>query len=366
MSHTVVKADRRFLLYILLITILGLVALTSASTPMGFAKFQDPYFYVKKQIILGLIPGTILFLALARLDYRRWRKLSWVFYASALLLLLLVFVPGVGMTLNGSRSWIGLWGHSFQPSELAKLAIILMAAHLLADPNRRWENWKTGLLPVLAVLAPAFILILFQPDIGTLSILVVILLAMLFLAEIPKRQLAVLGMALAAAFMALMIAAPYRVERLTTFLHPELDPKGVGYHINQAFLAVGSGGFTGLGLGHSRQKFQYLPEVNSDSIFAIVAEETGFIVSSLFVILFLLIGWRGFQIAKAAPDEFGRLTAGGITVWFLWQSFLNIGAMVGALPLTGVPLPFVSHGGSALVVMLAAMGMVAGISRIKY
>ena len=172
-----------------------------------------------------------------------------------------------------------------------------------------------------------------------------------------------MGLIGAVVMAGMIFAAPYRLQRLSTFLHPELDPQGVGYHINQAFLAVGSGGVWGLGLGHSRQKFQYLPEVSADSIFAVIAEETGFVFSAGLVILILLIGWRGLKIAKKAPDEFSTLLVAGVMVWFVWQSFLNIGAMVGVLPLTGVPLPFVSHGGSAMLVALLAVGMVASVSK---
>ena len=238
-----------------------------------------------------------------------------------------------------------------------------MAAYLLSDQRRNFSDWETGLLPVLILLAPPLILVGAQPDLGTLSILVMIIFSMLFLAKVNKLYLIILGLLGVVVFIAMVWAAPYRAQRLTTFLHPELDPQGVGYHINQAFLAIGSGGWTGLGLGHSRQKFQYLPEVSADSIFAVIAEESGFIISTVLIILILLIGWRGLHIAKNAPDDFGRLLASGITVWFVWQSFLNIGAMVGILPLTGVPLPFVSHGGSALAVSLAAVGVVAGISK---
>ena len=186
---------------------------------------------------------------------------------------------------------------------------------------------------------------------------------MLYLAEVPKKYLAVMGLVGLLVMGGMVMAAPYRLQRLTTFLHPELDPQGQGYHINQAFLAIGSGGVWGLGLGHSRQKFQYLPEVSADSIFAVIAEETGFIFSIAFLVLILLIGWRGLKIAKQAPDEFGTLLTAGVVVWFVWQSFLNIGAMVGILPLTGVPLPFVSHGGSAMLVALTAVGMVASVSK---
>jgi cell division protein FtsW len=215
----------------------------------------------------------------------------------------------------------------------------------------------------LAILFPALILILLQPDVGTLSILVAIIFVMLYISKIPHQYLIILGLIGVIFFIILILVAPYRLNRLTTFLHPELDPQGKGYQINQAFLAVGSGGVFGLGLGHSRQKFQYLPEVSADSIFAILAEEMGLVISSAFIILILLIGWRGLRIAALAPDDYGKLLVSGIVIWFVWQSFLNIGAMVGALPLTGVPLPLVSHGGSAYITILAALGIVVNVSQ---
>lgn len=357
------KADRYWLLYVLVWLVFGFVVLISASAPAAYEKFNDTYFFVKRQFLLGVLPGLFLFLFLARVDYRNWRKLSWLIYGGALFLLIMVFVPGLGAVINGSQSWLNLGSYTFQPAEAAKLAIIIMAAYLLADPNRNLSDWKNGLMPVLAILAPAFLLILLQPDVGTLSILVVIVFAMLYLAKIPRSYLAILGLLAAGAFLILMVMAPYRVKRLTTFLHPELDPQGVGYHVNQAFLAVGSGGFWGLGFGHSRQKFQYLPEVSADSIYAVLAEELGFIFATGLVLLIVAFAWRGLKIARGAPDAYGRLLAGGITVWIVWQSFLNISAMVGLLPLTGVPLPFVSHGGSALMAALSAAGIVANVSR---
>ncbi|MBU0546277.1 putative lipid II flippase FtsW [Patescibacteria group bacterium] len=357
------KSDRVFLTYVFVLLVFGLIALTSASAPVGYERFSDNYYFIKRQLLYGLLPGLLFFFILARMHYGHLKKLSWPIYIFSLILLSLIFIPGIGTVLNGSRSWIFIGGFHFQPAELAKLSIIIIMAALLSQPNRDLDNWRTGLLPVLAIVAPAVLLILGQPDIGTLSILVVIIFAMLYLGRTPKIYLMILGLLAIVAFAGLVLVAPYRVQRLTTFLHPELDPKGVGYQINQAFLAVGSGGLWGLGLGHSRQKFQYLPEVNADSIFAIIAEEMGFLVSSIIVVLILAIGWRGLKIAKRAPDEFGYLLVSGIMVWFVWQSFLNIGAMVGALPLTGVPLPFVSHGGSALMTALSAVGVVASVSR---
>lgn len=359
----VFRADRLFLLYLGILTVLGLAALMSASAPVGYAKFGDAYFFVKRQVLFGLLPGAILFFLFAKLDYHIWRRLGWVLYGIVLLFLLLIFVPGIGVAINNSRSWLAIAGHNFQPAEIGKLALAIVLAILLSDGKRDWEDWRAGLAPVLAIIAPVLLLVLLQPDVGTLSILVMIVLATLYLAKVPNKYLMWLGLAVAACFVGLVMAAPYRAARFTTFLHPELDPRGVGYQMNQAFLAIGSGGLWGLGFGHSRQKFQYLPEVSADSIFAVIAEENGFLAAVLLVALILLLSWRGFAIAKHAPDSFGYLLVSAIMVWWVWQSFLNIGAMVGALPLTGVPLPFVSHGGSALAALLAAAGIVASVSR---
>ena len=357
------KADTVFISLILIIVVFGLVALTSASGPSAYEKFGDSYFLLKRQIVFGLLPGLVLFFLLSRYDYERWKKLSWLIYGVTIVALLLVFLPNIGLTLNGARSWVNIGPYSFQPAEIAKLGVIMSTAYLLASKRFNLDDWQTGLIPVLAILFPPLLLILLQPDIGTLSILVVILFCMLYVAKVPINYLIILGLLGVTVFGALIWSAPYRVERLTIFLHPELDPQGIGYQINQAFLAVGSGGFWGLGIGQSRQKFQYLPEVNSDSIFAIFAEEAGFLFSAGLIVLILLIGLRGLKIAKNTKSEFGRLLVVGIVVWLVWQSFLNIGAMVGALPLTGVPLPFVSHGGSALLIGLAGMGIVVSVSK---
>lgn len=335
----------------------------SASSPVGYARFHDAYWFVRRQILFGILPGLVLFIVLAKIDLSILKRLVWPIYGAALLLLLLGFIPGVGVTINNSRGWLSLFGYSFQPSEFAKLAVIILLAHLLTNRQHNWSDWQTSLLPIMATVLPAVLLVLLEPDLGTTSILVVIIFFMFYTAAVPTRYLATLGLIGIVGFAGLVIAAPYRVQRITTFLHPELDPKGVGYQMNQSFLAVGSGGFWGLGFGQSRQKYQYLPEVSADSIFAIIAEENGFIISFLAVFLILFFGWRGFKIAKFCPDDFGKLLTVGVMVWFLWQSLLNIGANVGALPLTGVPLPLVSHGGSAMVAMLAAFGIVAGISK---
>ncbi len=358
------KADRLFLVYIAILTLFGLAALISASAPYGYSRFGDTYYFVKRQIFYGVAPGFLLFIILARFRHDFWKKITWVFYFACLALLILVFIPGIGADFNKyANSWIDFGFVHFQPAELAKLSLIMILSLLLTDPERDLTDWKNGLLPVLGIIAPLLALIALQPDIGTLVVLGGIAIGLLYVARIPKSYLAVL-IAIGVALVAVMIVvAPYRMNRLTIFLHPELDPQGVGYHVNQSFLAVGSGGFWGLGFGHSRQKHLYLPEAHSDSIYAVVAEEMGFLFSIGLAALILVIAWRGFKIAKDAPDDYSSLVVSGIIIWFFWQSFINIGAMVGLLPLTGVTLPFVSHGGTSLMICLAAVGIIASINR---
>jgi cell division protein FtsW len=364
LAHAVEKnGDRRILVYIWILLIGGLILLLSASSPLGYSKFQNSYFFVKKQILYGLVPGLALFVFFSHINYFQLKKWAWILYGVCLLLLALVFINGVGVVLHGARSWLNIGGFSFQPSELAKLSVIIMLSHLLTDQKRDWDNWQTSILPILAVLSPAVLLILLQPDVGTLSILAVSIFVILYVAQIPNRYLVFLGGLGLILFLGLLLVASYRVDRLTTFLHPELDPNGKGYQINQAKLAIGSGGFWGLGYQQSRQKYQYLPEVNADSIFAILAEEMGFIFSVGLIVLILLIGWRGLKIAAASNDEFGKLVVSGIASWVVWQSFLNIGGIMNALPLTGVPLPLVSHGGSSYIITLAALGIVMSVSK---
>jgi len=355
-------ADRLFLFLLGILVLAGLVMLASASAPIGYAKFGDTYFFIKKQLLFGLLPGAAFFLFFVNTKYSFLYKFAGVIYVLSLIFLCLVFVPGIGLVINGSRSWVQLFGFSFQPSEFIKLTVIIILAKMLSESGDL-SDWKKELLPIFFILSPAILLIGLQPDLGTLSILVVIIFTMLYLANMPKMYLFILGLLGVAAFAMMLVVAPYRVQRLTTFLHPELDPQGIGYQINQAYLAIGSGGFWGLGLGHSRQKFQYLPEVQADSIFAVIAEEMGMLLTSALVVLIVFVAMRGFKIAKGAPDQFGRLLGAGIMVWFIWQSFLNIGTIIGLLPLTGVPLPFISHGGSALMIGLASMGIVASVSR---
>ncbi len=364
MSSTPFKSDFAFLVYFLLVLIFGLIFLTSASSVIGFDKFQDTYFFVKHQLLYGVLPGILGLLFFSKFDYQKLRSWSPMLFIGSLVLLFLVFIPGLGSALNtGNRSWIVLPWFSFQPSEFAKFALILYFAAFLAKIGPEIKKFKEGFLTALGVAMIPVVFVMLQPDIGTMAILCFIIFGLLFIADSKMSHMSLLTGAAVLGFIVLIFIAPYRLARFTTFLHPELDPQGIGYHINQSFIAIGSGGVLGSGLGQSRQKYQYLPEVQADSIFAVIAEEMGFFLTIGFLGLFLLFVQRGLKIAKASQDVFARFLVTGIMIWFVGQAFLNIGAMVGLMPLTGVPLPFVSYGGTALVVALSAVGVVFNVSK---
>jgi len=358
------KPDQQLIWLVGFLTVFGLIMVFSAGVAVGWQKFNDSYWFVKHQIIFGLIPGLIFFAIFAKIDYFKLKSLAVPMLVFSIILLILVYIPGVGSGYGTARSWINFFGFSLQPSEIVKLTfLIYLVAWLSEKGEKRLQDLHQGFLPFIMVLLIVMLLIGGQPDTGSMSIIVLTSLAVFFVAGGSLIHLSWLS---AAGFLGLWLMikfSPYRADRLNTFLHPELDPQGIGYHINQALLAVGSGGLWGLGWGHSRQKFQYLPEVSADSIFAVIAEELGFIITSLFVLFLGFIFWRGLNIAKKAPDRFGQLLVVGVSTWLIGQSFVNIGAMIGVLPLTGVPLPLVSHGGTAMAVLLAALGIVVNVSR---
>ncbi len=341
----------------------GLLMLTSASSVTGLAIFGDQFHFIKRQVLFGLLPGLVAGYILYKTPSHIWKDNTGVIMVFSLLLLVVVLIPGVGSTYEkNARSWINIAGLSFQPAEFVKLGLILFFSGYILKRGEKIKQWQEGFIPALvAGLAPVGLL-LFQPDLGTAAILFCVLIGLLFFAGAKLKHLGALLLIGLVALGAMVAAAPYRLERITTFMHPELDPLGIGYQINQAYLAIGSGGLSGLGLGQSRQKMQYLPEVHADSIFAIMAEETGFIVSILFLLALYCFIRRLYMLAQTVPDDYDRLVMCGIATLFAVQSFFNIGAMVGLLPLTGVPLPLVSHGGSSLIVCLASLGLALQIS----
>ena len=357
-------ADYKFLMAMVVLFLFGLVILTSASSVVASQRFGDSYFFVKRQLLYGVLPGIIAMYLFAKVDYHLWKRSAMMIFVFMIGGLLLPFLPGIGSTLGTSaHSWIVMGSFSLQPSEFAKLGSIIFLAAYMSHQGETITKLKEGFFLTLGLGMIPIVLVILQPDIGTVSILFGILFAMLYFGRAKYSHLLMLSLAGVLLFLVMIWAAPYRAARFTTFLHPELDPQGQGYHINQAFLAIGSGGVFGLGLGQSRQKFAYLPEVHADSIYAVMAEELGFIGAVGFLFLLVYIAFRGFRIAKHAPDTFGQFLVAGIISWFMIQSFLNIGAMVGLLQLTGVPLPFVSHGGTALMVALAGVGIVVNVSK---
>ncbi|MEI6040311.1 MAG: putative lipid II flippase FtsW [Candidatus Berkelbacteria bacterium] len=358
------KPNLIFALTIFLLIFFGIVMISSSSVVISLEHTGKNYSYVVKQIE-SLIFGLIAMFATYNIDYRFWKKNSFWLLIITLSLLLLVFIPGIGKSAGGAHRWIGLGSHWFQPSELIKLTFIIYLAAWLDNMGEKVNNFFTGFLPFAFLVGLVGFLIMLQPDLGTFSVILLSAVTVFFVAGADLSHL-MIGSGGMLALLAIMIKiSPYRQQRLQVFLNPSIDAQGSAYHINQALLAVGAGGLWGLGFGQSRQKYLYLPEAHTDSIFAIIAEELGFIRSSLVVLAYLFVAYLGFKIAQNAPDKFSRLVCVGITSWILCQAFINIGAIIGVLPFTGVPLPFISYGGSSLIILLAGVGLMLNISRIN-
>lgn len=356
------KPDYLLLIIVAVIIVFGLIMISSAGTVVGYEKFHDSNYFLKQQLISFIIGAVVLLIA-ARLDYHILRKYAFSFLVISIVLLILVFIPGLGIKFLGATRWLNLGGILFQPTEIVKLAFLIYLASWFEKRNEVIHNFYYGFLPFIIVLGLIMGLIILQPDFGTMSVIALTALAVYFVGGAHWKHLILIILGGLAAFWLMIKLAPYRMSRVTVFLNPTLDPQGIGYHINQALLAIGSGGLFGLGLGHSRQKYNYLPQATGDSIFAIIAEELGFILVLGLIILFIILMVRGFRIAKNSPDSFGRLLATGITSWFAIQALINIAAMVALLPLTGIPLPFISYGGTALVISMAAVGILINISK---
>lgn len=355
--------DYQLLFIVLALLAFGLAVLYSASTVESFKNFGNTSYYIVHQLLYGVAPGLLALYVFSRLDYHKWQKfLPWVVLVSLVLLALVKLSPW-GVSFGGAERWLSLGGILFQPAELAKFAIIIYIASWVDKKRHQINDFSFGLLPSLIIIGLYAGLILWQPDFGTMLVLLGVSLSMLIASGIKWKYFIYTGIGLAGSLYMLILTEGYRLKRLTSFLNPALDPKGIGYQVNQALLAIGAGGLFGYGYGLSRQKHSYLPEVMTDSIFAVLAEELGYIRVLTVLILFLVFTLKGIQIAKRAPDLFGKLAAFGITSWIAIQAIINIGAMVKLLPLTGIPLPFFSYGGTALAANLAVIGILLNISR---
>jgi cell division protein FtsW len=362
-SKTNLKIDYSLLFIVLALLAYGLIVLYSASTVQSFANFGNTSTYIVHQILYGAVIGLIAMFIFAKMDYHVWQKYLPVLIFSSIFLLVLVKIPGLGHSAGGADRWIEFGPISFQPAELAKLVVILYLASWVDKKRGNLNDFYYGILPTLIIIGLFSLLILWQPDFGTMLVLLLVAFFMLFAAGVNWKYFFYSIVCSALALYLVIKIEPYRVKRLATFFNPGLDPQGISYQINQALIAVGSGGLLGFGYGLSRQKHNYLPEVMNDSIFAVFAEELGFFRVLIALGLFLAFAIKGFQIAKNAPDIFGRMVALGITSWITLQALVNIAAILNLLPLTGIPLPFFSYGSTALISNLAACGILLNISK---
>jgi cell division protein FtsW len=341
---------------------LGLTMILSASSVTSFATYGSSFLFFKKQLAWAAV-GIVGYLLLARLDYKRLKGLGYPAFALSVVLLCAVLVPGVGVVAGGSARWIGLGPLSFQPSELTKIALILLAADVFATKRESslkvFGHTAVPLLPALGVLA---VLVMLQPDLGTTLLLGVIGMGLLFVAGAPLRYVVPVSLAGAGAATVAALSEDYRRARILAFLNPWRDPLNTGYQTIQSLIALGSGGWLGVGLGASRQKWMYIPNAHTDFIFAILGEEMGLLGTLSVLGMFAFLAYLGVHTARRAPDRFGMLVASGITIWITVQALVNVGAVTAAMPITGVPLPLVSFGGTSLIVSLAAMGVLTNIA----
>ena len=355
------RIDYVFAILVFVLISFGIMMIYSVSKYLSLQNTNQgtDKLYLEQQMISFAI-GIVACIFFQMVDYKFWQKHTTKMLIATLLLLASVFIFG-GDSSSGSR-WINLFGMGFQPSELAKLTMIIYLSGWLAS-RKSEKKIKESFWPFIAFVGLVSLLMLVQKDLGTLTVIIMIAASIFYAAGATLQNLLV-GGGLGAFLMWLAIKIePYRMQRLTAFFNPNSETLSTSYHIRNALIAIGSGGIWGLGFGQSKQKYLYLPEAHTDSIFAIVCEELGFLRSSLVIIMYGLIVYRGYKIARNAPDTFSQLLAIGIVTWIAWQTFVNLGAMMAILPLTGVPLPFISYGGTSLIAFLAGVGILLNISK---
>ena len=347
---------------VILISIFGIIMIYSASSIWAEYNYNDPLKYVKNQALFFII-GLILMFLVSKINYKFYLKKSNILLIGCIILLILVLIPGVGMVRNGSRSWFGIGSFGIQPSEFTKLALIIFTSKYLMNNEKNMKNIKKGVLPILCVLIFVFGLIMLQPDFGTGMIIVISIIGLLFVGGVSMKFFIGLGIIGVLGITGLIIIAPYRLARILSFLNPWSDPLGSGFQIIQSLYAIGPGGLFGFGFLNSRQKHFYLPEPQTDFIFSIISEEFGFLGIVIVVTLFLTIIITGFKISKNCKDLFGKYLSFGIMFQLSFQALLNLMVVVGLIPVTGVTLPFLSYGGSSLLITLCSIGVILNISR---
>lgn len=356
------KKERVLVISVIAIVIFGLIMIYSSSYIWAEYKFEDAFHYVKNQTIFAAI-GFIMMHFISKVDYHLYKERSNIILAIAILLLILVLIPGVGSVRNGARSWFGIGSFGIQPSEAAKLALIIFTSKYLEENSKEIKNIKKGVIPILLILFLIFGLIMLQPDFGTGMIIIVSILAMMLIAGVSWKFFLGLGALGTIGIVLLIIQAPYRLNRILSFLNPWQDPLGTGFQMIQSLYAIGPGGLLGMGFLNSRQKHFYLPEPQTDFIFSIIAEEFGFAGALIVVGFFLLILISCIKIALSCPDKFGKYLSFGMVFQIMIQAIMNLMVVVGLIPVTGVTLPFLSYGGSSLLISMVSIGIILNISK---
>lgn len=356
------KYNKLLLLAVILISLFGLLMIYSSSNIWAEYKYNDPYKYLKSQAIF-LIIGYILMIIISKFPYQNYKKLANIIFLTCTIMLILVLIPGIGTVRNGSRSWFGIGSLGLQPSEFTKLGLIIFTSKYLANNTKELKNIKKGVLPILGVLLLIFGLIMLEPDFGTGVVIVMTIIVLLFISGVKMNFFIKIGILGLLGVIILILIAPYRLERIISFINPWTDPLGSGFQIIQSLYAIGPGGLLGLGFGNSIQKHFYLPEPQTDFIFAIISEEFGFLGVLIISTLFITIIYSGLKISMRCQDNFGKFLAFGITFGLAFQTILNLMVVVGLLPVTGVTLPFLSYGGSSLLISLINMGILLNIDK---
>lgn len=346
--------NRLLLILTVSLSFFGVLMIFNASSVTAAENFGDKFYFAKLQFFWMMLSFLVMMVT-AKIDYHYWKKIVFPLMIISIFFLILVLIPGLGVKVMGGKRWLNLFFFRFQPAELAKIVTILYLASFLENKNKY--------LNFLALLGLVSLLLMLEPDLGTTVILVSSAFVVYFLSGGKILEIILTSLLVILGGIFFIIISPYRTSRLRVFLNPNFDPQGQSYHLNQVLLALGSGGFWGRGIGQSRQKFLFLPEAATDSIFAIIGEEVGFIGSVALLVVFLIILFLGMKIAREAPDKFGQVLAGGITSMLFIQIFLNLAAMVSLVPLTGVPLPFISYGGSFLLIAYWGVGILLNISK---
>lgn len=357
--------DKIFLWTVCLLAFAGIFILISASIGLLVKKGPDFYETIFGQLGFGIGLGSVFFLITSKVKYSIWKKLALPIFLLSFLATAIVLLPNIGVSHGGAKRWIDIGLISFQPSELLKLGFVIYLSAWMVARKSDIKSFKFGFIPFAVIISFISALLILEPDIGSLGVIIIASMGMFFLGGGKLKQIGILMLVGLIIFFILVQIEPYRMNRIITFFDPSFDAKGISYQLRQSLIAIGNGGIFGRGFGMSVQKFSYLPEPIGDSIFSVFAEEFGFVGCFFLLALFLFFTYRGFYIASRAPDDFGRLLGAGIVILIIGGVFINIGSMVGILPLTGVPLLFVSKGGSALMMVLAEAGILYNISKYK-